>query len=175
MRILIGLLLWAGIAQSWAEPLQVKPGLWEVTTQSTIRSSGMPDSIKLDKMTSEKRAQVEKMLAERDKPRTSTVRSCLRKEQIDSGSGFTGGQHHQGCTQKEGLRTAHEWTTDLECSGRANVAGRIQVKAPDAAHMNLHIEMKTVVGKVERVTTSEVTSKWLGADCSSLTPPPAKK
>lgn len=50
-----------------------------------------------------------------------------------------------------------------------SVNGQIQIKAPNPTHMTGSIDMKTVYGRNERETHGEITSKWLSADCSSLT------
>lgn len=174
MRLLILLLMAGSSHAALAEALRVKPGLWEITTHTTIKSSGVPDSIKLDKMTPEQQTRAERMLAERDQPRTSTTQSCLTPAQIESGEGFEGGKHHTACTRKAVNHSATEWTTELQCSGRVNVNGQIQIKAPDATHMTGSIRMKTLYGRNERETYGEISSKWLSADCSSLTRPAGK-
>ena len=156
-----------------AEPLKVKPGLWEITTKVNRGEVVLPPNI--NQLTPEQRVKVEAKLAERNQ-QVSVKQSCLTKEQLDKGEAFMGGGHHQGCSNKAVSQTGKEWVTAMECSGKIKAKGEIRIKAEDNEHMAGTITMTTKNGDKEDTMKSSLASKWLGADCSSLTEKaPAKK
>lgn len=149
-----------------AEPLKVKPGLWEITTTVSHGEVKMPPNI--NQLTPEQRVKVEKKLAERNQ-QVMVKQSCLTKAQLDKGDAFMGGSHHQGCSSKAVSQTAKEWVTAMECTGKFNSKGEIRIQAEDTEHMSGTITMTTKDGAKENTTKSSLTSKWVGADCSAVT------
>jgi len=167
--ILVGLLL-ASSGCLWAADkgpsLNVKPGQWE-TTMTTTTSGEMPIPAELlSKLTPEQRARMEeKMKANSgEKTRTLTEKSCVTKEQIDTGFAFG---HDQGkCTHTVVSSTSSTVEVRLECTGAGmnssgtmrfealspeSVKGSGQTNANGGGHsMNVHITF---------------TGKWLGPVC----------
>lgn len=153
----------AGVAQ--AEPLKVKPGLWEVTTRVSDGKVKTPTN--LDKVKPELRDKVmEKLKAQHEK--VMVRQSCLTKAQLDKGDAFMGGSHHQGCKNKAVKQTAKEWVTQMECSGKLSSKGEIRMQAVDPETMTGTVTMTAKSGEQTKTTTSTLSSKWLGDDCSVL-------
>ncbi len=167
-RTILGLAVVAGLTAgaAVAEPLKVKPGLWEITTTNSHGEVKTPPNI--DQLTPEQRAKVMKKLAERNQ-QVMVKQSCLTKEQLVKGDAFKGGSHHQGCNNKVVSQSAKEWVTAMECTGKFESKGEIRIQAKDEEHMTGTITMTTKDGKKENTTRSSLESKWLSADCSPLT------
>lgn len=169
-RISIAVLLMviaAGAAH--AEPLMVKPGLWETTTITEKRGNKNPTN--LDSLTPEQRLKVEKELASRAKKETHMVISCLKADKINSGEAFLGGGHHSACARKATKQTATDLEGSIDCKGANPMTGTVSMHAKDSEHMTGRIDM--IYGPPSRLqlfTRSEVTAKWLGSDCTKAVP-----
>jgi hypothetical protein len=148
-----------------AEPLKVKPGLWETTT--VTEKSGANKPTNLDKLTPEQRAKVEAQLAARAKKETHTVKSCLSAAQIKSAEAFMGKAQHHGCTRKAEVQTASDLTARIECPQGANpMTGKVQMHAVNDETMTGKSEMLYgAPNKLQLLTKSDISAKWLGANC----------
>ena len=89
------LILLALCITAQAEPLKVKPGIWETTTTTETKRANKPTN--LDKLTPEQRAMVEITLENKVKKETKTVQACLSEAQIKSGENFLGKNHQANC------------------------------------------------------------------------------
>jgi hypothetical protein len=162
--IALVLLSLLGSISAQAEPLKVKPGLWETTTM--IEKKGAKHPTNLDKLTPEQRAKVEKELAARVKRETRTVKSCLREAQIKSGEAFTGNPHRGACSHKFQTQTASDVVASVECRGANKMVGTVKMHAADPEHMAGRIDMTYGASdKLQLLTHSEISARWLQADC----------
>jgi hypothetical protein len=148
-----------------AEPLKVKPGLWETTTTTEKQGANKPTN--LDQLTPEQRAKVEAQLAARVKKETHTVKSCLSAEQVKSAEAFMGSAKQHGCVRKVEQQTASDLQASIECRGGANpMSGKLAMHAVSDEAMTGRSEM--LYGAPERLqllTRSDISAKWLGARC----------
>ena len=167
-RTILGMTLMAGMlaGAAQAEPLKVKPGLWEITTR--VGSGEVKTPTNIDKVPPEQRALVMKKL-EQQHQKVMVRQSCLTKAQLDKGDAFMGGSHHQGCKNKVVSQTAKEWVTQMECSGNFNSKGEIRMQAVNPETLTGTVTMTTKSGEKTNTTKSNLTSKWLGDDCSAIT------
>ena len=150
-----------------AEPLNVKPGVWETTTVIEKRGAKRPTN--LDKLTPEQREKVEKKLAERVKKETHTVKSCLKASQIKNGEAFVGGPHRATCTKKFKTQTSNDVVASISCSGINKMTGNIEMHAADPEHMSGKVDMTYgASGSLQLFTHSEITATWLKADCGAV-------
>lgn len=156
-----------GSLAAQAEPLKVKPGLWETTTTTEKKGSKHPTN--LDKLTPEQRAKVEKELAARVKRETRTVKSCLREAHIKNGEAFTGNPHRGACSHKFLTQTARDVAASIECRGANKMVGKVEMHAADAEHMTGKIDMTYGASdKLQLLSHSEVSARWLQADCGKV-------
>lgn len=172
--IVLGLaLLGYGLATK-AEPLKVKPGVWETTTVIEKRGAKRPTN--LDKLTPEQREKVEKKLAERVKKETHTVKSCLKASQIKSGDAFVGGPHRAICTKTFKTQTANDVVAVINCRGPNPMTGNIEMHAADEEHMSGKVDMTYGASdKLQLFTHSEITAVWLKEDCGAAGKKPQHK
>ncbi len=152
---------------SQAEPLKVKPGIWETTTVIETKGSERPTN--LEALTPEQREKVENKLAKRVKKETRTVRSCLKSEQIKSGEAFTGSPHQTVCSKTFKTQTVSDVVATLKCSGANNMTAKIKMHAADEEHISGKVDMTYGdKGKLQLFTHSEITANWLKADCGAV-------
>jgi len=158
-----------GLAQQ--TNLDVKPGLWEIT--STGQSSGLPPNIDLGRLTPEQRARVEAAIRARQAKgaQTRTYKSCLTKERLkeDVFSDF-GKESGMSCKRTVVSNTRHLADYKLECSSddgkktagsmhiealsNENVIGTVKMTLGDSANtMNVNVDLR---------------AKWLGDACGDV-------
>jgi hypothetical protein len=152
---------------SWAEPLDVKPGLWETTT--TIEKKRAKQPTNLDQLTPEQRVLVETKLAGQVKKETRKVTACLSEEKIKSGEAFTGNAHLGACDHRFESQTANDLVAKIECQGANKMTGTVEMHAADPEHMSGTVKMiYGPSGSLQLLTSSEITSRWIRSDCSTL-------
>jgi hypothetical protein len=158
-------LLTLNIGVASAEPLNVKPGLWETTT--TIEKKRAKQPTNLDQLTPEQRIRVEAQLAHQTKRETHTVNACLSEAKIRTGEAFTGNTHRGACNSEFKTQTDSTLEASVQCRGANQLAGTVTMNALDPEHMHGTVDM--TYGPADRLqlaTHSEITSRWLQAGCS---------
>jgi len=146
---------------SAAEKLNVKLGLWEITT--VVETSGVPPLPKelLDKIPAEQRA---KMLAELNRggangPHKEVNRECVTQKDLDKPFRMEAAQGCKG-TLVTSTRTAQE--IQMVCTGQVKGQGMFKVSAPTPTSMQGVFDMKS--GDAFNIK-GQMTGRWLGADC----------
>jgi len=174
-RFFLGGLAAAGVlaisAFAYAQTFNVKPGLWETTSQGSM--GGMPQMPQVDtsKMTPEQAAMVAAAMARRGGaggPRATTVQKCWTKEEIEKNQ-FTGKELEEGCTEHVVSRTATSIEVKFECTNPDHPAtGSVKITSTDPEHVSGTTAMSITGGRGAGMSmNSTFTSKWLGADCGS--------
>lgn len=118
-RLSIALVFLSSVAISAVDkiqPLNIKVGLWEVTT--TMNSSAqmpIPASL-LEKLTPEQRARVEERMNSRSSSSAKAIKSrhCLSQEQLDRGASF--GEVPKFCTPTILSSTPSKMEIRAECT-----------------------------------------------------------
>jgi hypothetical protein len=153
------------------EPLNIRVGLWEVTT--TVTASGeMPiPAVLLDKLTPEQRARVEERMNARksDPARTTIAKKCLTRQQLIHGIPFR--PDRKSCTWTVFTSTRSQLEMRAECfdeSSRSN--GMVQIDALDSESVKGSVQFSSTSGN--RVTSwSTFTARWIAPLCSSRRKP----
>lgn len=146
-----------------AEPLNAKPGAWEMTVTTSGTGNVIPPEA-LAKMPPERRAMVEKMMAERGgKPNTSVHKSCVKKEDLDSDR-FAQGADDSGCKRNTVSRTASKIVVAMSCPGTPPHAGTFTFEAKTPESVIGTIDQQTGSGKFH----VDINGKWLGASCEGI-------
>jgi hypothetical protein len=150
-----------------AEPLKVKPGLWELTTATQKKGANKPSN--MDKLTPEQREKVEKKLADQVKKENKTAQACLTNEQIQNGEAFIGRTHQATCKRTFQTQTASDLDATMECSGANKMTGTVKMHADDPEHLTGTVAMiYGESGTLQLQTTSDITARWLGSDCGTI-------
>jgi hypothetical protein len=162
--LLAALALWAADNIS---PLNVKEGLWEVTSTHTMSGSAMPNvpPETLAKMPPEQRAKIEAMM--NGTPTTEVRKECVTKEKLAKNAAFSNNRGE--CTRTVVSSTGSklevkfhcadkQWSSDgtfkMEALGSDNVKGAMHMVANSNGHA-LNMDFN-------------ISSKYLGADCGDV-------
>jgi hypothetical protein len=145
-----------------AQSLNAKPGAWEMTVKTNLNGSLIPPDA-LAKMPPERRAMIEKMMAE---GRSSVTKSCVKKEDLDSGR--FGRQQREGCTVDVVTKTATKLVANTSCAS-PKATGTMTFEAKDPEHVVGVIEQSREGGGQIRI---DIAGRWLSASCDGIDPLP---
>ena len=154
---------------SAASVLDVKPGLWEMTT--TQKMSGMPEmpalsQDMLDQMTDEQRAQMDaamKMMAGEET--TTTLQQCITQADLDEGALMA--DQEQSCKQEIIDQSANRIEVKTTCDPSTGMGeGHMVFEAQNSEAMTGQFEMSGGEGGMSMSMT--ISGKWLGADCGDV-------
>jgi hypothetical protein len=149
-----------------AEKLNVKPGLWEITSSSRI--SGIPPLSKevLGKLTPEQRAEMEAAFKDEAAkgPQVDVDRECVTKDEIDRP--FQPADT-KDCTHTltQSTRTTQE--VKLACSGEHEGSGVFRVTAATPESITGSVDLQLGEGQRVMRVKSQLKGRWLGPDCGS--------
>ena len=161
------------LAAGKVQPLNVKTGLWQVSTTTTM--SGLPDippemQARLDQMTPEQRAKMEAMMKSRfgGTPQTSSYKKCVTKEELESNPW---NKPEEKC----------DWTVVNSTGSEMEVKTNSCTAGKNVGMMQTNVDLKIHVVDSENVqATMQLTSngngttmkgsgtytgKWLSATC----------
>lgn len=166
MKLGIPLALVAVLVPVWtgaAETLNVKPGLWEIT--SVTETHGMPPLPKelLNQLTPEQRKKMEaEIKAEQKNADKDTDRECVTQKDLE--------QPFESANTKEckqtivkSSRTAQE--VHIVCSGGIPGSGVFKVTAANPETMSGTLDLKLGEGADAMTVKARMQGKWLSADC----------
>jgi hypothetical protein len=147
-----------------ADKLDVKPGLWEIT--STHHISGVPPMPKewQEKVTPEQRAAMETAFRkEAEKgPQTDTERECITTQEAEQP--FDVGDT-KDCTQTVVHTTRTTQEVRLTCTGEYKGTGLLRVTSPTPETMTGSLDLQLGDGKDAMKVKSQLEGRWLGPDC----------
>jgi len=146
------------------ERLNVKLGLWEMT--SIMRFSGVPPLPKevLDKMTPQQRAKMAADLkaAAGQEPEEETSSECVTQEDLDKP--FKSATADD-CTSTIVRTTRNSQEVRLVCTGKTKGSGSFKVNAPTPETMTGALELKAGDGPDAFIIKGTIKGRWLGSDC----------
>jgi hypothetical protein len=167
---------WLGVvlaaAPVWAtgatEPLDIKPGLWQITL--TVRTSGLPPMPPgvFAKLKPEERARIDAQTKERTAqgPRISVKRSCLREKELHQPLLPAFGGEGQGCRQTVTRASRAGQEIRVDCGkGAEQGGGTVRVEAIDPENAKVTSSWSMTDGARTLRMSSTATLKWLGAVC----------
>ena len=146
-----------------AQTFNAKPGAWEMTT--TMTGNMIPPDV-LAKMPPEKRAMLEKMMAEKGvgNGQTSTRKSCVKKEDLENDN-F--GRQSETCTTKTISRSSTKLVVETSCGGPPPVSGTVTFEAKTPESVIGSIDQQRNDGSKFHIG---IVGKWLGASCNGIPP-----
>jgi hypothetical protein len=151
------------VAAAAPERLNVKLGLWEMT--SIMRFSGVPPLPKevMDKMTPQQRAKLAADLkaASEEEPEPETSSECITQEDLDKP--FKSAAEDCTSTVVRSSRTSQEFR--MVCTGKTKGSGTFIVNTPTPETMNGTLDLKAGEGADAFVIKGTIKGRWLGADC----------
>jgi hypothetical protein len=136
----------AAILRAQAPPLDVKPGLWEMTSamQTSGRSAnaaGAPSA-------------------------WPPMKACLTQQKLDDYATALGGRNDPTCKRTFSSSTSRLQVVHIECTGgESKVTSDIRIEAPSPEQ--LHVRGKMNVGEGP-VVTMDTTGRWLSSSCGTV-------
>jgi hypothetical protein len=170
--ILAGLILISPLAAPAADkfqPLDVKPGLWEMTLSVTTSGQMPIPAEALAKLSPEQRAGIEERMKARasqgEKTRTSTRKHCITKEDL-SKDPFS--DQDKSCTRTLVSSTRSKAEMRVNCTRKGvKSSGTIQIQALDSEHVKGSGHMVSSGGGNTMNASSSFSSKWISSSCGS--------
>jgi Protein of unknown function (DUF3617) len=163
----MAVLLLLPLAGDSAEPLNVKLGLWEITSDTQMTGvPALPKAI-LDQLSPEQQAAMNAaLLFQSGRGPVHDVRQeCLTKEDLDAPFNT---EEIEGCERTLVSSTSTSQEMRMVCSGERKGSGVFKVNAPSPETMNADLELKVGEGADPMTISSRMTGKWLGADCGEV-------
>lgn len=152
------------LSAAGADKLNVKLGLWEITSIS--RFSGMPQLPKevLEKMTPQQRADMEAKIkaAASEEPEPEVSSECITQEDLDKPFNSASAEE---CTQTIVRTTRNTQEIRLACTGKTKGSGMFRITTPTPEVMTGDLDLKVGEGTNVMTITSKIKGRWLGADC----------
>lgn len=148
-------------------PLEVRPGLWEMTSDS--ESTGKPPlpADALARLSPEQRAKVEGAMQQSMGPQHRVTRHCVTEADLDKG--FADFEHmgHGRCTQSVDAGTSTLRVGTFTCSGPEHASGsyRFEARSPEAVVGNWDVTMTN--GGNTMTVRNAIQGKWLSVNCGS--------
>src|SRR5580704_9532207 len=144
------------------QPLDVKTGLWEVTT--TVSTSGqmpIPPDL-LAKLTPEQRAKFEQQMSGRSLQPAKPIVSkhCLTQEQLDKGASF--GEDRKSCQHTVVSSTRSKAEVRMNCE-----ENDMKVEAVDSENVKGQTQTTATGSNRTMNSNSTFTAKWLGPACDA--------
>lgn len=166
MGVALGLALspaFAQVLKGSHVPMNVKLGLWEMTT--VVQMSGTPP-MDTSGMTAEQKARIEatmKMMQQNaGKPRTT--RSCVTKEKLEKG--FMERERNESCEETVLESTSTTFGIKFQCGGQHPSNGEWHFVAVTPEMVKGTGTFSLDGGKTNSSTTS--TGKWISASCGDV-------
>jgi len=164
MLILAGLLS-LPLAGTAADKLNVKLGLWEITT--TTQMSGLPqlEPDVLAKMSPAQRAQMEAAFkAEASKgPHKDVSKECVTQKDVDHP--FHTAADRKDCKQTIVSTTRTSQEVHMVCTGQHKGTGTFRVTAPNPQTISGDFNLTSGDGAGSMVVKTQLKGRWLGPDC----------
>lgn len=145
-----------------AEKLNIKTGLWEVS--STSQMSGTPVLPKelADKLTPAQRAKMEAdFKAAARQPKKDVDRSCITQKDVENP--FHGAS--ENCKQSIVSTTKTTQEVRLVCTGEPKGTGFIRITTPTPESMTGVMNITMGEGSDVLDFKADLSGRWLGADC----------
>ena len=157
-------LLMVAVTAASAEKLNVKLGLWEIT--SLTRMSGTPPLPKdlLDKMTPQQRADMAAKIkeAQAEEPEPEVSSECITPEDLERPFDSA---NAEDCTQTIVRTTRNAQEIRLACTGKTKGSGTFRITTTTPESMVGELNLKVGEGAEVMTIKGNIKGRWLGADC----------
>jgi hypothetical protein len=154
-----------------AAPLNIKPGLWEMSTTVATSGSMMPPAM-LAQMSPAQRARIEAATKQRSAGgggggaaggAGGSTKACLSKEDLARGSiRVERDEDHKNCQYRVVSQTATYMETHFQCKGQGARNGELKLEAQSPEQLKGAIQVQSAKGK----TTMQIAGRWLGSSCA---------
>ena len=160
-----------------ASAQNIKPGLWEFTTQMSGGSGKMADAMaqaqkQMESMPPDQRKMMQDMMAKQGVQMGTgagggmAIKVCMTQEMVDRNDVSS---HQSGCTHTNSARSGNTMKFSYVCTKPPSSGeGQVTFTSPEAYSMKM-TTTTTVQGRPEKMDMQN-SGRWLGADCGSVKP-----
>ncbi len=150
-------------------PLDVKLGLWEVTTTNSMSGEIPIPPEKLAKLTPEQRARLEASMAKLTAPTTDTHKECLTKEKLDKDLLFA--EDRQECTRTIVNSSTVRLEAKIHCEDEeTKTDGTLALNVENSDSVKGNMEAVVISGKRTMKMHITFATKYLAASCGTIKP-----
>lgn len=157
----------AAAVAAQAPRLDVRFGLWEITTSTSIQ--GKVPGMDQPGATPEQQAQMEAAMKAMTAPRTDVAKACWTKADLESGefvkSDVSGDPE---CKKTITQDTKNALGMVIECTGDAASKGTVTIEAPSPTTVKAVMNSSGSQGGQSMTVNLVMTAKWLAATCGSV-------
>jgi hypothetical protein len=161
---------WAAVSQAAPVSLNVKYGLWAMTTTGTASGTPPVPAANLARLTPAQRAQVaaamSKAMGVINQPQT--YNSCVTADSLQRG--FKDPDLSNGCTQTIVSSTPTDMMVKVACTGSHRMQGTFHFQASSPEAISGTVDMTVSDGGGAMKVDRQITGKWLSADCGDVKP-----
>jgi hypothetical protein len=148
------------------QPLDIKTGLWEITTTNLM--SGMPPipPEALARMTPEQRARMEESMKATmsGNPKTTTRKDCVTKEKLNKDYLF--GEERKQCTRTVITASSSKTEMKMQCQEEnMKMDGALRMEALGSEHVKGTMKMVTTGGGRTMNIDVDFNARYLGPVC----------
>lgn len=142
-----------------AEPMNLKPGLWETTEKvqaGAALAGGLGRLVK----------GADKLPVGADTSRGVTTKRCITGEDLKHDNWFAKDKD-PSCKFNVTTSSKNAFVASRQCGARVSHQADIDIRSPDPEHWTGSVRSKVTSGGKEETTTLELSGKWLAADCGA--------
>jgi len=152
-------------------PLNVKLGLWEMTTTGEVSGAPPIPPEAMARMTPEQRARVQASMASRMEKREKIEirKNCVTKKNLEQGFNPKNAGT-QGCHATITSSSAQLMELKQECTGQYKITGSFHFEAPTPDTVIGKYQMAMSAGGNTMTMNYVMRGRWLGADCGNVKP-----
>lgn len=168
--LLAAFLLSVGAAPCLADPLDVKTGLWEITSAAPPAADAAPQlpADALAKLTPEQRAMVQQRMAGASAGRKTPPRKmCVTEATLARGPRD---RDQSSCKRTLTASTPQLMEFHVECTAPHPGSGTFRVKAADQESLTIDVDMVVTDNSTAVPIQRHMQGRWLAADCGSVKP-----
>jgi hypothetical protein len=156
----------SAIVLAQAPALDVKMGLWEIT--STTNIGGQIPTIDTSRMTPEQKARMEAAMKGLVGPHSNVTKSCMTKEKFNRSSFMTDGDPGATCKQTMSTNTRTSMDANVVCTGKRTTTSQMHIDAPSPTSFTGSVKSASAEQGQTMTVNVTMTGKWLGADCGTV-------
>jgi hypothetical protein len=147
--------------------LNIKMGLWELTTMSQV--GGQMPGIDTSKMTPEQKEKFEAMMKSAVMgAHTNVTKSCISQEKFDKANFMMTDQDAATCKQTVSTNTSASLDAAVTCTGEHPRVGQVHVEALSSTTFKGAVKFTMTENGRAMTVDGTMVGKWLAADCGAV-------
>jgi hypothetical protein len=173
-------LVFLGVLCSWAilvmagdeiNPLNVKLGLWQMSSTGTLTGRPPIPPDMLAKMTPEQRAKFDEAMKKiaAGAAKNNVHKSCLTKEKMEKDQSPFLMENKASCKRTILKSTESRWESREVCEERGvKTEANLQIEVIDSEHVRGTLHATSAGNANSMNVKTELTGKWLGTSCGDV-------